>query len=45
MSENLGDATLYLDIDDTPLAAGLANTELLVSQRLQDNGRPGPRPK
>ena len=35
MAENLGDATLYLDIDDTPLAEGLANTELLVSQRLQ----------
>ena len=35
MAENLGNATLYLDIDDTPLSDGLANTELLVSQRLQ----------
>ena len=35
MAETLGDATLYLDIDDAPLAAGLASTELLVGQRLQ----------
>ena len=35
MSETLGDATLYLEIDDTPLAAGLASTEQLVNQRLQ----------
>ena len=35
MAENLGNATLYLDIDDAPLSDGLANTELLVSQRLQ----------
>ena len=35
MAETLGDATLYLEIDDTPLAAGLASTEQLVNQRLQ----------
>ena len=35
MAETLGDATLYLDIDDAPLAAGLASTEQLVNQRLQ----------